>query len=533
MSLSSDLLALLDDLVLSPPNEAVRSIGDAFVDLPWQSASPEEINAIAVAYLPFLHKTAVRLRASLRQSGLPLNETSREQWHALLRLYRYAQLLLNLVLTALQEQDGESSEYLVRLHQERVEWAIRTLLDGYRVYVDVPRALMADLHQLVELARADLSEHHASGWLSIHRHYVAFLTLAVVNPYGLTPEELEDGYECLIQLGELIHLSQEAPTSTSRFIDLSGKILPHVALTPRAAMASSGVFLDLGRLYEPSALDGLSASCRSTIYGLLERLQFYFSGRSTRSTQTSPSAQTSLISLGFLSAHHRLERLEHPDRGGDLSLSLASLDWEGLEPPIRGGVQPLAVEPEFKMDIRTTGLKDELSWEGVHGAPVLPVRAVHQAEAWDIVNFSAQGFRFHWRLTGNSQAAVDDLLLAEFPQGTSDRPKLALGMVRWVRHMDAELKTIDMGVQRVPGRLFASYARDARTAGSGWGKNWPVIVLLDDQARPTRAVISTALAVETQTLLVLHEGQEMRLQLGAVCQTGQDFLIMEVERVNA
>ena len=225
--------------------------------------------------------------------------------------------------------------------------------------------------------------------------------------------------------------------------------------------------------------------------------------------------------------------MEHPDRGGDLSLSLAGLDWEGLEQPIRGGVQPMVAEPEFKMDIRNPRLNEDLSWEGVHGAPESRPAVVRASEPWDVINFSAQGFRFHWRLAGNSHAAVDDLLLAEFPQGARDRPNLVLGMVRWVRHMDEDLKTIDMGVQRIPGRLFASYARDARTAGAGWSKNWPIIVLLDDQDRPSRAVIATALAVEAQTLLVLREGHDVRLQLGSVCQTGQDFLIMEVERVDA
>lgn len=531
MSLSSDLLALLDDLPLRSPEAAARAVGEAFSDLQWQEADAAEIQAVAAAYLPFLHKTAQRLRASLRQSGLPLNETARGQWSALLRVYRYAQLLLNLVLMAQHEQDGERMEYLVRVHQERVEWAIRTLLDGYMVYVDVPRSLLIDLHQLVELARMELAETTPSGWLSIHRHYVAFLTLAVVNPYGLTPAELEDGYDCLIQLGESIHLSHEAPSATSRFIDLSGKILPHVALTPRAAMASAGAFLDLGRLYEPSALDGLSNQCRTTIYGLLERLQFYFSGRSPRNTQVSETVKSSLISLGFVSAHHRLEHLERPDHGYDISLSLAGLDWEGLEQPIRGGVRPLASEPEFKMDIRNTRLSESLSWDGVKGAPDARPSAIRPAEAWDVVNFSAQGFRFHWRLTGNSHAAVDDLLLAEFPQGTSDRPKLALGIVRWVRHMDEKLNTIDMGVQRIPGQMFASYARDARS--TGWSKNWPIIVLIDEHGRPSRVVVATALVLEAQTLLVPREGLDLHLQLGAVCQTGKEFLIMEVERVDA
>ncbi|WP_407275038.1 hypothetical protein [Halothiobacillus sp. DCM-1] len=535
MSFSSDLLALLDDLALRSPEEASFDIGEAFADLHWQEASAAEINSVAAAYLPFLHKTATRLRASLRQTGLPLNETSRGQWRAQLRLYRYAQLLLNLVATALHEQDDDRSEYLVRVHQERVEWCIRTMLDGYRVYVDVPSSLMVDLHQLVDLARGDLAQDYPSGWLSIHRHYVAFLTLAVVNPYGLTAEELEDGYECLIQLGEFIHLSQEQPTPTSRFIDLSGKILPHIALTPRASMAAAGAFLDLGRLYEPTALDGLPTPCRLVVYGLLERLQFYFSGRTPRNSNVSASkpVQSSLISLGFISAHHRLERLEYPDRQADLTLSLAGLDWEGLEQPIRGGVQPLVIEPEFKMDIRTTAVKDDLSWEGVHGAPEASTAVIRPGAEWDVINFSSQGFRFHWRLAGNSHAAVDDLLLAEFPQGTSDRPKFALGIVRWVRHMDAEMKTIDMGVQRVPGQMFAGYARDVRSVGAGWSKSWPIIVLLDERLQPVRAVISTALAVEAHTLLVVREGQELRLQLGAVCQTGQDFLIMEVERVDA
>lgn len=542
MTQPTDLHGLLDQLLMREPLDAVRILGEEFADISWQDRDETEISAIVAEFLPFLTRLAGRIRTDLRQSPLPLSDKGRLRIDALLRVYRYAQLMLNLKLNALSERvDNDfGHEYLVRTHQDRVDWAIRTVMDCYLSYVDVPKSLYVDLHQLVELARSELQEVQPVGWQSIYQHYVAILTLAVVNPYGLTREEMEDSYSCLVQVGGAIELVRDKPTPTSRFIDLTGKIMPHLALTTRGGLTESGIFLDLGGLYQPETTAGLSPVCRSRLFHLLDRLKFFFVGRGEREGQSTVPGQrkqqTCLITLGFLSVHHRLERLSQKEGHQESTIALAGLDWEGLEQPIRGEVAPISGGADFKMDIQTRSSGEEVDWDagvgtgrsgnGYH-------QPLNEPGTWDVVNFSASGFRFHWRLSSNSHAAVDDLLLAEWPEQDKTGAAMALGIVRWVRHMDAEHKTIDMGVQRFSGTVFASYARDYRAGDTRWSKSWPVIVQLDERAVPVRIILATALAVEAQELLVMQEETEIRLALGSVCQTGQDFLIMEAHRVDA
>ena len=542
MTQPTDLHGLLDQLLMREPLDAVRLLGEEFADISWQDRDETEISAIVAEFLPFLTRLAGRIRTDLRQSPLPLSDKGRLRIDALLRVYRCAQLMLNLKLNSLSERVDHDSgrEYLVRTHQDRVDWAIRTVMDCYLSYVDVPKSLYVDLHQVVELARSELQEVQPVGWQSIYQHYVAILTLAVVNPYGLTREEMEDSYSCLVQVGGAIELVRDKPTPTSRFIDLTGKIMPHLALTTRGGLTESGVFLDLGGLYHPETTAGLSLVCRSQLYHLLDHLKFFFVGRGEREGQSTllgqRKQQTSLITLGFLSVHHRLERLSQKKGHHESTIALAGLDWEGLEQPIRGKVAPISGVADFKVDIQTPNLGEEVDWYAGVGARhdgIKHHQSLNEPSTWDVVNFSASGFRFHWRLSSNSHAAVDDLLLAEWPEQDKAGSAMTIGIVRWVRHMDAEHKTIDMGVQRFSGTLFASYARVYQTGDTRWSKRWPVIVQLDQRAVPVRIILATALAVEAQELLVMQEETEMRLALGSVCQTGQGFLMMEAQRVDA
>lgn len=545
MTQPTDLHALLDRLSMSEPLDAVRLLGEAFADIGWQERDEIEISAIVADYLPFLTRLSGRIRIDLRQSPLPLRDKGRLRIDALLRVYRYAQLMLNLKLNSISERldDDTGHEYLVSAHQDRVEWAIRTVMDCYLSYVDVPQSLYVDLHQLVDLARGELQQAQPVGWQSIYQHYVAILTLAVANPYGMTREEIEECYACLIQVGDAIELVHDTPSPTSRFIDLTGKIMPHLALTTRGRLTESGIFLDLDGLYQPQTTTGLPPVCRSQLFHLLDRLKFFFVGRGERAgLSTKPGAakpKTCLITLGFLSVHHRLERLDQTESHQENTLALAGLaglDWEGLEQPIRGQVAPMTSASDFKMDIQTLNSGAQIDWDAGVGS----VRGgdgyhkpLNEPTTWDVVNFSGSGFRFHWRLAANSHAAVDNLLLVQCPEQDETVPAMAVGIVRWVRHMDAERKTIDMGVQRFSGTVVASYAHDARDQGARWNKTWPVIVQFDERLVPQRIILATALAVEAQELIVMQDETEIRLTLGSVCQTGQDFLIMEASCVDA
>lgn len=539
---SMELNALLDQLLMKDPVEATQILSDRLAETAWQDMDETAISAVVSVVLPFLTRLAGRLRGSLRQSGLPLSDRGLSQFNALLRIYRNAQLLLNLKLTALQEliDTDDTDAYMVRAHQERVDWAVRTILDCYMAYVDVPKSLYVDLHQLVDLARIELAEEHAVGWQAIYHQYLAILTLAMTNPYGLTLDEMAEGYDCLILVAPYLDIAHEQPTRTSRFIDVTGKIMPHIALTPRSNMPGAGLFLDVGSLYQPSILASLMPRCQAQIQNLLNRLQFYFVSHMPRTQPTgvgTGAPASSLITLGYLSVHHRLERLNSHDSLPNSTLALAGVDWEGLEQPIRGDVQPMLGIADFKMDIKAPLETGEVAWNGDETSRMFSAAHpahINEPSSWDIVNLSPTGFRLHWRLAANSRAAVDDLLLAELPAGAgSSAASTAIGVVRWVRHMEEGRSSVDMGVERLPGMAFASYARDYRAAESRWSKTWPVIVLTNEQDVIVRVIVPTTLAEETQEILVMRDEQEIQVHLGAVYQTGQGFLIMEAQRADA
>lgn len=535
---SKELNALLDQLLLLDPIEATQVLSDRLAETAWQDMDESQIGAVVGAALPFLTRMAGRVRASLRQSGLPLSDRGLSQLAALLRIYRNAQLLLNLKLTAIQDQVDTTGfeEHLVRAHQERVDWAVRGILDCYMAYVDVPKSLYVDMHQFVDLARTELAKEHAVGWQAIYHQYIAILTLAMTNPYGLTQDEMEEGYDCLIRVARYIEIVHEEPTRTSRFIDVTGKIMPHIALTPRSNMAGSGMFIDVGELYQPSIQSTLMPQCRAQMQHLLSRLQFYFVSHTPRAVPAGAAGQAStLITLGYLSVHHRLERLASHDSLPNSSLALAGVDWEGLEQPIRGAIQPMLSASDFKMDISSSRADGEVDWNGADGGRSMGTSRtghVHEPNSWDVVNLSPSGFRLHWRLAANSRAAVDDLLLAELATGSSTS-SIAIGVVRWVRHMHEGESSVDMGVQRLSGEAFASYARDFRAADSRWSKTWPVIMLTNEHAVIVRAIVPASLVEETQEILVMRDEKEIQVHLGAVYQTGEGFLIMEASRADA
>ncbi|WP_322628936.1 hypothetical protein [Halothiobacillus sp.] len=533
---SKELNALLDQLLLLDPIEATQVLSDRLAETAWQDMDESEIAAVVGAALPFLTRMAGRLRASLRQSGLPLSDRGLSQLDALLRIYRNAQMLLNLKLTAMQEPAETTGfeEHLVRAHQERVEWAVRGILDCYMAYVDVPKSLYVDLHQFVDLARIELAQEHATGWQAIYYQYISILTLAMINPYGLTQDEMEESYDCLIRVAPYIEIVHEEPTRTSRFIDVTGKIMPHIALTPRSNMAGAGMFIDVGELYQPSILSTLMPRCRAQVQHLLSRLQFYFVSHMPRTVPSGAGHASTLITLGYLSVHHRLERLASHDSLPNSTLALAGVDWEGLEQPIRGAIQPMLSASDFKMDINSLRADGEVDWNGPEGGLSMGgghPGHVHEPNIWDVVNFSPSGFRLHWRLAANSRAAVDDLLLAELAAGSSTST-IAIGVVRWVRHMQEGQSSVDMGVQRLSGEAFASYARDFRAADSRWSKTWPVIMLTNEHAVIVRAIVPASLVEETQEILVMRDEKEIRVHLGAVYQTGEGFLIMEASRAD-
>lgn len=537
----NDLKTWIDGLVIVDPVDSTRRLGELFSDIDWESLDAVQVNEVYQTTMPVLERLVGRLRLGLRQSALPLSADGREQLDAILKLYRQAQLLLNLRLVHVEEgpQSPEAGQMLAVIHVARVSWAARTILDCYVAYVDIPQPLYVDLHQLAELAEEALSEAFVEDWRHTRRDYFAIVLLALVNPYGLTREEMEDIFDCLQRVADRVRLVHEQPSNTSRFLDLTGKLMPHIVLTPRAGLSKSGVFVDVGALYQPVVSELLPANCHQPMRLFLERLHFYFVRRENRKVSedvVTLSHGQSLITLGFVSVHHRLEQIEKGQISTSTNMSLAGLDWEGVEQPIRGQVEAMPSLRDFKMDIHTGGPGVGSGWDTADideamltatGRTEVQQTKYRDPEKWDLVNLSAGGYRLHWRLARDSHAAVDELILAEVPESEEANAGLGLGVVRWVRHLDADRRTIDMGVEKITGRVVPAYAHDQAAADRYGRASWPVIVRTDDDRTIEWVLLPLQAAANIVDLTVVLGDRNIDVRLGSMRLSGQGFAVME------
>jgi len=536
-----DLKSWIEDLVIVDPVDSTRKLGELFSDIDWEALEGEQVDEVYLTAMPVLERLVGRLRLGLRQSTLPLSTEGRDQLDAILKLYRQAQLLLNLRLVHVEEtgHTPESEQARVEAHVARVSWAARTILDCYVAYVDVPQPLFVDLHQLAKLAEDALSEPHAEAWKRTRRDYFAIILLALINPYALPREEMEDIFDCLQRVADRVRLVHEQPSDTSRFLDLTGKLMPHIVLTPRAGLAKSGVFVDVGALYQSAVLELLPENCHQPMRAFLERLHFYFVRRENRKPLDEKVAITqgkSLITLGFVSVHHRLEQIEKGQAKASTAMALAGLDWEGVEKPIRGRVEAMPSLRDFKMDIHADGSSEGAGWDTADiDAPMLTASGhaeiqetkYLEPEKWDLVNLSSGGYRLHWRLARDSHAAVDELILAEVLEDDGNRVSLGLGVVRWVRHLDAERRTIDMGVEKIQGRVVPAYAHD-KASGESFGRStWPVILRTDDDRKIDWVLLPLQATTNVSDLTVVLGDRNIDVRLGSMRLSGQGFAMME------
>ena len=531
---ADDLQALSERIAIVEPAEAANLLAAFLGRADLEQISDEALAGLIATIEPSIDRTATALRRSLRQSPLPMTDKARAQLSALFTLYRAAQSLDNLQLGLAKSSQGErAAEALVSAHRRRVEWAARLILDCYQLYVSVPRPLFADLHQFARAASRDLEDAQPAAWDEIRDVYVAILLLAMVNPYALTVEEMAVLYPCLREVAGEVEITVERPEGSARFIDMTGRLAPHIAVRGGQVDAGAAVYVGVDGLYRRETIEALDAECRVSLRAFLRQLQFFLTSREPRRPEPHDDVigDRSLITIGFHSVHHRLlDDMLYSVRASH-HLTFSGLDWEGLEHPVQGQVKQSPSIHDFKLEI-DTGAKDDIDWEARpdaqarRGGPRL-----NEPASWDVVNLSERGLRLHWRLADNSRAAVDELILIERDPDLEVgglEAVVGLGIIRWVRHLDVDNRTIDMGVERLPGDWRAYFAHPSGQPSTASG-TWPVLARLDDE-HVDRLILPPELADRGEQVTVIREqGDDINLNLERIVMVGSQLVVMEAK----
>ncbi len=527
---ASELRALLQKVLVADPTEAANLLAGFLSRADLEGVSDGKLVALLSEIEPQIERTATALRHGLRQSPLPLSAKARAQLGALFNLYRASQALANLRLgLAGSDETDDPTAHLVAAHRQRVGWAARLILDCYQLYVEVPQPLFVDLHQFAHAARRDLSQADSAAWDAVRDTYVAVLLLGMVNPYALTVDEMGVLFSCLRSVADQVVFRAERPEGSARFVDMTGRLAPHIAVSGGKVAADGAVYVGVDGLYREETIQALDPECRVALRGFLRRLQFFLSSRESREREKHHVVGArSLITIGFYSVHHRLlDDMLYSVRSTQ-HLTFSGLDWEGLERPVHGQVKRGPSIYDFKLEM-DAGSKSDVDWEALPD-PVKRDRPsrLNEPATWDVVNLSERGLRLHWRLADNSRAAVDELILIEYDEEKGGlEGVVGLGIIRWVRHLDAANRTIDMGVERLPGDWMAYFAHPADQAPHT-AASWPVLARVDDDNRIDRLIVPPDLPGQAQCLTVIREeGGDINIHLGRIVMIGSHLVVME------
>ena len=529
---ADDLRALLERIAAAEPIEVASLLAGFLGRADLEDMSDESLAELIAALEPQIGRTATALRRSLRQSPLPMTDKARAQLAALFTLYRAAQSLANLKLGLARGDSVENESAVASAHQRRVEWAASLILDCYQLYVSVPQPLLVDLHQFARAAYRDLHGDHPESWDGVRDVYVAILLVAMVNPYALTVEEMAVLYPCLRALAGHVEIGSERPEGSARFIDMTGRLAPHIAVRGGNPKVDDVVYVGVDALYRAETVQSLDPECREALRGFLRRLQFFLTSREPRRhlDHEPKLGDHSLITIGFHGVHHRLLGEMLYSLRASQHLTFSGLDWEGLERPVHGQVKAAPSIRDFKLELGDRA-RDDIDWEAMPDAEQRRVgpHRVNEPATWDVVNLSERGLRLHWRLADNSRAAVDELILIERDPdeevGGLDAV-IGLGIIRWVRHLDADNRTIDMGVERLEGKWMAYFAHPSDDAPQR-GETWPVLARLVGD-RIDRLILPPDLAKRSDRMTVVREqGDDIELKLERIVMVGSQLMVME------
>ncbi|MGM0517440.1 MAG: hypothetical protein ACQER6_07560 [Pseudomonadota bacterium] len=526
----NDLQSLLDRVLMADPVESAGELAGFLAKADLESLNDERLAQLLEQLEPVVERTAVALRRGLRQSPLPMTERARSQLDALFDLYRATQGLDTLrIALARHEGDGER---LAAAYLRRVESAARLMLDCYTLYVSVPQPLLADLHQFARTATRELERDHPEANAEVRDAYIAILLLGMVNPYSLTIDEMTVLYGCLRKVAGEVRVTSRRPGGTARFVDMTGRVAPHVAFSGGQAPSNGGVYVDVERLYDENVAASLESECRVALMTFLNKLHFFLGPREKRvhDPHAGPG-ERSLITIGFHSVHHRLLDEMFYSVPASEHLTFSGLDWEGLERPVHGEVSRGPSIRDFKLEM-DFGRKTDLDWEALpdaNGNHSQQMR-INEPAVWDVVNLSERGLRLHWRMADNSRAAVDELILIERDPdeevGGLDAV-VGVGVIRWVRHLDEDNRTVDMGVERLPGTWMAYFAYPADSSPQAGG-TWPVLARLDQDKHIDRLIVPPEMPERSRRVTVIREeGEDINMNLERIVMVGSQLVVME------
>jgi len=530
---------LLVDLV-----GTVREFANRLKQTELGDLSCDELIRLSDAAATFADKVHEKFAFGFRQAALPLSGNTLEQRFASERLYQLVQQIehARIILTesgCCANQRDAATSYL-----RCIDWSSRMIRDRYATYDEVPRDWFLDLHSTYARAMENLVDKVSPECALIRDQYVSLLLFAIINPYGLMREEMDEMHSCLLRVAAEVALSGTPPSKNSRFVDLTGRVMPHISLSPRVTSMTNGVFLDVEALMSGEAADALPKSCDEAMVRFVTRLAFHLIPRENRDAKTTSERELYILLVsGFRDVHRYIEMQAQARGSKKTKFVLANLSWEGEEPV--SSVHSLARDSiemsgrqGFRMEVE---LEENDIWRnggkviaredlfGVGGSDLKgDGRKSMEPKQWQLINISQGGYRLRWRFKQDCHAAVDELVLIhELDENEELTNKFNLGVIRWVRKLVSD--GLDVGIERLPGRFESSFVTPIDDDRMGLA-SIPVLAGFDESGKLNRLVACSGELLPGST--VKMSGHLAPVRLERISMVGDGFVVMNAGTMN-
>lgn len=549
-----ELLKWMDEQLMVDSIDTVDQFGSQLESISLDRLSRSELIAVSEAAAAFTVKLRGRLAAGFRHEALPLQGKALRKRQALERLCRSVLEIEHARIVDIESDDSAEPGAAATSYLRCIEWVSGVIRDRYAAYDEVPRDWLLELHGTFARAQQHLEGVWNERAMQVHAAYVALLLFAMINPYALNRKEMDEMHDCLKRIAHHVKISGTPPSDHARFVDVTGRVMPHVTLSPRAASTTTGMFLDVEPLMDAEVLSTISEACRESVARFVGRLRFHLVQRAPREAKKEIVGTVPVnMVLGFLDVHYFLERelnaradddrhkldmqalsLSGDSESGQQRLDPADEDIGGLGHFWRRNAPK--GRKAFSMDIR---VEDDGAWqsEGIvtgredvfQGDEQAVARHLdkNRTDGWQLINISRGGYRLRWRFEQDCHAAVDALVYIQ-PSEDAENTDLhsGLGIIRWVRHVSDS--GLDIGIQRISGAFEAHYARQRNGRSSGFGdRALPILVGLDENKSITRVVLQADSYRPGETILI--SGIEKTVTLGHTRMAGEGFVVMDLK----
>jgi len=522
----------------------VREFANRLEQTGLDELSCDELIRLSDSVATFAGKVHEKLAFGFRQAALPLYGNTLEQRFASERLYQLVQQIERARIIMTESGRCANQRDAAISYLRCIDWSSRVIRDRYATYNEVPRDWFLDLHGTFARAMEHLVDSDRPECAAIKDQYISLLLFAIINPYGLMREEMDEMHSCLLRVAAGVTLSATPPSKNSRFVDLTGRVMPHVCLSPRVTSRTNGVFLDVDALISGEATDALPKSCDEAIVRFVNRLAFHLIRRENRDTKTAPERELHiLLVLGFRNVHRYIEMQAQARVPEKAKFVLADLSWEGEEPasPVHSVARSssdMSGRQGFRMEVE---LDENDVWQnegkvitredlfGVGGSDLKgDGRKSMEPKQWQLINISKGGYRLRWRFKQDCHAAVDELVLIhELDENDELTNKLELGVIRWVRNLFSD--GLDVGIERLPGRFESRFVTPKADDRLGVA-SCPVLAGFDEDGKLKRLVARSGNPLPGST--VKMSGHFAPVRVGRISMVGDGFVVMNVETVN-